>query len=188
MKVISVIEDEVVIKKILKHLGLWPVESLKVEREMKPRPPPKPTQPTKIAEYSIDYSTSQLPMPARRPCGGSDNWPPYQVRGRFMLTSSIQRVTYLRRDLSGVPPCMIFQMGMPVQGRRITFFQTTDVLFAKILPQPCLPTDKGPLPINPISRKNEGLPHHASTLSLTHKAKSPMLRLHKRNFLSLISP
>ena len=73
MKVISVIEDEVVIKKILKHLGLWPVESLKVEREMKPRPPPKPTQPTKIAEYSIDYSTSQLPMPARRPCGGSDN-------------------------------------------------------------------------------------------------------------------
>jgi hypothetical protein len=57
MKVISVIEDEEVIKKILKHLGLWGVE---------PRPPPKPTRPTKIAEYSIDYSTSQLPA--------SDKW------------------------------------------------------------------------------------------------------------------
>jgi hypothetical protein len=57
MKVISVIEDEEVIQKILKHLGLWEVE---------PRPPPKPTRPTKIAEYSIDYSTSQLPA--------SDNW------------------------------------------------------------------------------------------------------------------
>jgi hypothetical protein len=38
MKVISVIEDEDVIKKILKHLGLWPVESLKVEREALERP------------------------------------------------------------------------------------------------------------------------------------------------------
>jgi hypothetical protein len=32
MKVISVIEDQDVIKKILKHLGLW---------EVKPRPPPR---------------------------------------------------------------------------------------------------------------------------------------------------
>jgi hypothetical protein len=46
MKVISVIGDEEVIKKILKHLGLW---------EIKQRPPPKP------AEYSIDYSVSQVP-------------------------------------------------------------------------------------------------------------------------------
>jgi len=57
MKVISVIEDEEVIKKILKHLGLW---------QVKPRPPPKPTGQTKIAGYSIDYSVSQLP--------GSDKW------------------------------------------------------------------------------------------------------------------
>jgi len=57
MKVISLIEDEEVIKKILKHLGLW---------EIKARPPPKATGPAKIAEYSIDYSTSQLPM--------SDKW------------------------------------------------------------------------------------------------------------------
>ena len=41
MRVISFIEDEEVIKKILKHLGLWPVESLKVERDRKARPPPK---------------------------------------------------------------------------------------------------------------------------------------------------
>jgi hypothetical protein len=51
MKVISVIEDQDVIKKILKHLRLW---------EVKPRPPPKTNGPTKIDQYSIDYSTSQL--------------------------------------------------------------------------------------------------------------------------------
>ena len=51
MKVISVIEDEEVIKKILKHLGLW---------EIKQRPPPKPS------ECRIDYSVSQLPS--------SDKW------------------------------------------------------------------------------------------------------------------
>ena len=52
MKVISVIGDEAVTKKILKHLGLW---------EVKARPPPKASGPPKIAEYRIDYSTSQLP-------------------------------------------------------------------------------------------------------------------------------
>jgi hypothetical protein len=57
MKVISVIEDQEVIKKILKHLGLW---------QIKPRPPPKPTGQTKIDGYSIDYSVSQLPE--------SDKW------------------------------------------------------------------------------------------------------------------
>jgi hypothetical protein len=53
MKVISVIEDEDVIKKILKHLGLW---------DRKARPPPKPTAPQKIDEYIIDYSEFQLPV------------------------------------------------------------------------------------------------------------------------------
>ena len=57
MKVISVIEDQEVIEKILKHLGLG---------EVKPRPPPKPTGQTNIAGYSIDYSVSQLPE--------SDKW------------------------------------------------------------------------------------------------------------------
>jgi len=51
MKVISVIEDEQVIKKILKHLGLW---------EVNPRLPPRmaKTQPL-FAEPHIRYSDSQ---------------------------------------------------------------------------------------------------------------------------------
>ena len=57
MKVISVIEDEDVIKKILKHLGLW---------EVKPRPPPKAIGPPITVEHHIDYSVSQVPA--------SDNW------------------------------------------------------------------------------------------------------------------
>jgi hypothetical protein len=52
MRIISVIEDEEVIKKILKHLGLW---------DLKARFPAKATGPPKIAECSIDYSTSQIP-------------------------------------------------------------------------------------------------------------------------------
>jgi hypothetical protein len=51
MKIISVVENEKVIKKILKHLGLW---------DVKTRPPPKATGPSKIADYNIDYSTTQL--------------------------------------------------------------------------------------------------------------------------------
>jgi hypothetical protein len=51
MTVISVIEDEHVTKKILKHLGLW---------ELNARPPPRATRPP-IQEYKIDYSISQLP-------------------------------------------------------------------------------------------------------------------------------
>jgi hypothetical protein len=57
MKVISVIEDEDVIKKILKHLNLW---------DVKTRPPPKAIGPPKPIEYTCDYSTSQLPA--------SDKW------------------------------------------------------------------------------------------------------------------
>ena len=62
MKVISVIEDEEVIKKILRHLGL---------RDLKARSPTKSTclradthrqaGPPKPLEYTFDYSTSQLP-------------------------------------------------------------------------------------------------------------------------------
>jgi len=57
MKVISVIEDEDVIKKILRHLGLW---------DRKPRPPPKADSPPMTLEYQIDYTDSQLPA--------SDKW------------------------------------------------------------------------------------------------------------------
>jgi endonuclease III len=57
MRILSFIQDEEVIKKILKHLGLW---------EIKARPPPKATGPPKALEYLIDYSTSKPPT--------SDKW------------------------------------------------------------------------------------------------------------------
>ena len=53
MKVISVIEDGNVIKKILKHLGLW---------DQKARPPPKANSPQMTLQYHIDYTDSQLPV------------------------------------------------------------------------------------------------------------------------------
>jgi hypothetical protein len=49
MKVISMIEDEEVIKKILKHLGLW---------NLKARSPTKATGPPKPLKQAFDYSTS----------------------------------------------------------------------------------------------------------------------------------
>ncbi len=52
MKVISVIEDEDVIKKILKHLGLW---------DLKARPPPKREKINWVTETVMDYSVSQIP-------------------------------------------------------------------------------------------------------------------------------
>jgi len=52
MKVISVIEDQDVIKKILKHLGLW---------EMKPRSPPRMAKAQPLhTEPHIDYADSQV--------------------------------------------------------------------------------------------------------------------------------
>ena len=45
-----------------------------LRRDRKARPPPKATGPQKIPEYSIDYSVSQLSMPARCLSGGSDKW------------------------------------------------------------------------------------------------------------------
>ena len=52
MRVIKVIENEEVIKKILKHLSLW---------DKKARPPPK-SVPAKTTEFHMDYSDSQLPL------------------------------------------------------------------------------------------------------------------------------
>jgi hypothetical protein len=52
MKVISVIENEDDIKKILKHLGLW---------DLKARPLPRKEKATGRTENSMDYSVSQLP-------------------------------------------------------------------------------------------------------------------------------
>ena len=50
MKILSFIEDPEVIKKILKHLGLW---------DIKARPPPKAT--ATPADFHTDYSNSQIP-------------------------------------------------------------------------------------------------------------------------------
>jgi len=53
MRIIAFIDDEDVIKKILKHLGLW---------DQKARPPPKANSPPMAPEYYIDYTDSQLPV------------------------------------------------------------------------------------------------------------------------------
>jgi hypothetical protein len=50
MRILAFIEDEEVIKKILKHLGLW---------DIKARPPPKSTATS--PDFHIDYSDSQVP-------------------------------------------------------------------------------------------------------------------------------
>ena len=55
MRILAFIEDEEVVKKVLKHLGLW---------EIKDRPPPKATG--KAQEYHLDNSTSQLPASDKR--------------------------------------------------------------------------------------------------------------------------
>ena len=52
MKVISVIENEDIIKKIVKRLGLW---------DLKARPPPKSEKANWVTETIMDYSVSQLP-------------------------------------------------------------------------------------------------------------------------------
>jgi len=49
MKIISFIDDEEAIEKILKHLGLW---------EMKARPSPKPK--ASLVTMHFDYSDSQI--------------------------------------------------------------------------------------------------------------------------------
>ena len=74
MKIISVIEDEDVIKKILKHLGLWDQKvyppsvwrARPVCVHRTGRPPPKANLPPMSPEYHIDYTDPQLPA--------SDKW------------------------------------------------------------------------------------------------------------------
>ena len=53
MRIISFIEDEEVIKKIPKHLGLW---------DVKARPPPRANSPPESSEQYVDYSDSQIPV------------------------------------------------------------------------------------------------------------------------------
>jgi hypothetical protein len=53
------IENEEIIKKILKHLGMWEVNPPQFQR-VKVRPPPKAAGPPKPPEHHIDYSMSQI--------------------------------------------------------------------------------------------------------------------------------
>jgi hypothetical protein len=61
MRVISVIEDSEIVKKILRHLGLWD-QNPPYLRRVKARPPPKVNSPPMTPEYHIDYTDSQLPV------------------------------------------------------------------------------------------------------------------------------
>ncbi|MBN1833409.1 MAG: hypothetical protein JW896_14995 [Deltaproteobacteria bacterium] len=61
MKVISVIEDEDVIKKTLNHLRLWDQKACP-PFVWRARPPPKANSPPMTPEYHIDYTDSQLPV------------------------------------------------------------------------------------------------------------------------------
>jgi len=57
MHILAFIEDEEVIKKILKHMGLW---------DQKARPPPKANARSMAQQYHMEYNASQVPL--------SDNW------------------------------------------------------------------------------------------------------------------
>jgi hypothetical protein len=62
MRIISFIENEGVIKKILKHIGLW---------DIKARPPPRANAPPKYEPY-INYSLRGVGPPmGRRPTPSS---------------------------------------------------------------------------------------------------------------------
>jgi len=61
MKIISFIDNSEIIKKILKHLGLW---------EVKQRPPPRANGPP--LNLRIDYADSQIPPCEDDPCCDAD--------------------------------------------------------------------------------------------------------------------
>ena len=60
MRILSFIEDPEVIKKILKHLGLWDLKPRLVCVPRTGRPPPKRASALPIDTY-LDYSDSQIP-------------------------------------------------------------------------------------------------------------------------------
>jgi hypothetical protein len=52
MRIISFIEEDEVIRKILKHCGLW--------KEQAPRPPPEEKPPPEVEEPMLDYGLLSL--------------------------------------------------------------------------------------------------------------------------------
>ena len=75
MKIISFIEHEKVIKNILKHLDLL---------EKKAGSPPKTTGWSKIPEYRIDYSPSQLHVSDKWLCVDQE-YPEGYLLGGFII-------------------------------------------------------------------------------------------------------
>ena len=61
MRIIAFIEEPEIVKKILKHLGLWD-QNPPYLRRVKARPPPKVNSPPMNPEYHIDSTDSQLPV------------------------------------------------------------------------------------------------------------------------------
>ena len=59
MGIVSFLEDPEIVKKILKHLGLWDFNPPEVRR-VKARPRPKTKRPS--PDIHIDYSDSQIPQ------------------------------------------------------------------------------------------------------------------------------
>lgn len=66
MRIISIVEDQEVIDKILSHLGL---------NQKTQRPPPKP----KALELQIDYSDSQIPGYHEEAVPDHDVFPDYSL-------------------------------------------------------------------------------------------------------------
>ena len=85
MRVISVIEDEEIIKKILKHLGLWGREA---------RPPPKAITPS--IDVHVDYSA--------RPGATTEKERPSVVKRKNEALKVDSASQVWARD-SQVPPC-----------------------------------------------------------------------------------
>lgn len=63
MKVISVIEDEEIIRKILKHLGLWDINPPELWR-VKARPPPRARLPPKIQNRLFHIPAPRVYLPS----------------------------------------------------------------------------------------------------------------------------
>jgi hypothetical protein len=55
MRIISIINEDAIIEKILRHCGLW--------KEQAPRPPPEEKPPPVAAEPALDYGLLSLSFP-----------------------------------------------------------------------------------------------------------------------------
>ena len=154
MKGISVIEDSEIVKKILKHLGLW---------DQKARPPPKANSPPMTPEYHIDYTDSQLPV--------SDSY--LYVDPQYPETYT---AWFLKnRWVQGI--------ALPESPRfsPLPAWSSPDSLSWHLHPsQPRLKRDSqfqaASYPHNPAGGKVD--------FGLTHKAESPIVCPQKRGFLS----